>query len=157
MPPSYVSKSQESQARNFVVDAMLLMNIVGIKFFEEKNNSLRRRLLEGTRKKAKAINYLKATGVVLGENVYYCSNATNHGSFFVDVDKHVADECKWTPIINNVAEKKLYVAFIPAGMIEGIKVRSDTDKYTIRFKASDYTIKRINLCLRTFAIQEIGY
>ena len=54
---------------------MLRMNVVGIKIFEDTNTILRNRLINGTRKKTEAIEYLESNGAVLGNHVYYCSNA----------------------------------------------------------------------------------
>ena len=155
--PAYASQSQESDARKFVGNAMLLMNIVGIKFFEEKYTSLRRRLCEGTRRKSDAINYLKDIGTILGDHVYYCSNATNRNTFAVDVDRNVADKCIWTLIANNVSNKTLTVMNIPAGLLDGIRIRQDTNKYALKFGASDFTTKVTHLCIAEFVIQRIEY
>lgn len=45
---------------------MILMDIVGIKIFEEKDTELRKTLESGTRKKTEAIEYLESNGAVLG-------------------------------------------------------------------------------------------
>lgn len=154
---AYEQATQARKATILIDNAILLMNVIGIRFFEEENAKLRRRLLEATRKKTEAIKYLKNIGVVLGENVYYCSNATKHNSFSVDVDKDVADGNKWTLIINNTTEKKLCIAHIPAGKLEGVTVRGDTNKYEVKFHATDLTIRKTNLNLKDFTIQEIRY
>ena len=62
--PAEVDSFQKSEALEFIEDAMILMDIVGIKIFEEKDTELRKTLESGTRKKTEAIEYLESNGAV---------------------------------------------------------------------------------------------
>ena len=78
--PAEVDSFQKSEALEFIEDAMILMDIVGIKIFEEKDTELRKTLESGTRKKTEAIEYLESNGAVLGNHVYYCSKQRTNSS-----------------------------------------------------------------------------
>lgn len=136
--PAEVDSFQKSEAAEFIEDAMLLMGIVGIKIFEEKNATLRKRLESGTRKKSEAIEYLESNGTILGKHVYYCSNAKDNRLFAVDVHPEIADKETWNLIANDVTNRVLIVMNIPKGIMGGTNVRDDHDKYTLRFRASDF-------------------
>ena len=74
-----VDSFQKSEAEEFIEGAMLLMNVVGIKIFEDTNTILRNRLINRTRKKkTETIEYLESNDAVLTNHVYYCSNAKDN-------------------------------------------------------------------------------
>lgn len=86
--------------------------------------------------KTEAIEYLESNGAVLGNHVYYCSNANKKFQFAVDVHRNIADEESWTLVVNDVVKRVLYVMNIPAIMLAGTNIMDDHDKYTLRFNAS---------------------
>ena len=46
---------------------------------------------------------------------------------------------------------------IPKGTINGINVRDDHDKYTLRFKASDYYTYKTSISLHEYIVQKVKY
>ena len=58
--------------------------------------------------------------------------------FAVDVHREVADKETWILLANDATNKVLIVMNIPKGTINGTNVRYVHDKYTLRFRASDY-------------------
>ena len=111
----------------------------------------RNRFKESTHKRNKkkdwSNEYLESNGAVLEKHVYYCSNAKDNRLFAVDVHREVADKETYTLVANEVTNKVLIVMNIPKDTINGTNVRDDHDKYTLRFRASDYYTYKTSISL----------
>ena len=132
------------------------MNVVGIHIFEDDNSILRRKLSEGTRRVNEAIELLRTQGVIISQEYHYCSNASDHTMFAVDVDTR-KNEFTWQLIVNNVVDRNIYVFNIPKGILSGIRIRKDTNKYVVRFCATDYKIKGTQIILSHYLTNKIKY
>lgn len=153
---AYVNSFQESEANEFIEEAIILMNVVGIHIFEDDNSILRRKLSEGTRRVNEAIELLRTQGVIISQEYHYCSNASDHTMFAVDVDTR-KNEFSWQLIVNNVVERNIYVFNIPKGILSGIRIRKDTNKYVVRFCSNDYKIKGTQIILSHYLTNKIKY
>ena len=109
------------------------------------------------KKKTEAIEYLESNSAVLGNYVYYCSNAKDNRLFAVDVHREVADKETYTLVANEVTNKVLIVMNIPKGTMNGTNVRDVHDKYTLRFKASDYCKYKTSFSLHEYIVQKVKY
>ena len=109
------------------------------------------------KKKTEAIEYLESNGAVLEKHVYYCSNAKDNSRFAVDVHREVADKETWILLANDATNKVLIVMNIPKGTMNGTNVRDVHDKYTLRFKASDYCKYKTSFSLHEYIVQKVKY
>ena len=75
----------------------------------------------------------------------------------MDIHREVADKETWTLVANDVTNKVLIVMNIPKGTINGINVRDDHDKYTLRFRASDYYTCKTSISLHEYIVQKVKY
>ena len=133
-------------------DAVMLMNIMGMKFFQTSFSLTRELLATGTRRKKEALIVLKNAGIDFGNHPYYASNAKDTNLFAVDVDTEVVKEANWCLICNDTRTRKLILFRVPVGAItakennqSGIKVRRDTMKMTVRLDSVSF--KDVNTCI----------
>ena len=123
------------------------MNVVGIKIFEDTNTILRNRLRNGTRKKdwSHWISGIK-----------WCSPRKLCLLLF-QRKGHSCVCYAYTLVANEVTNKVLIVMNISKGTINGINVRDDHDKYTLRFRASDYYTYKTSISLHEYIVQKVKY
>ncbi len=133
-------------------DAVMLMNILGMKFFQTSFSLTRESLAMGTRRKREALLILKNAGIDFGKHPYYASNSSDTTLFAVDVDTDIVNKSDWCLICNDTRTRKLIVFRVPAGAIplkennqSGIKVRRDTMKMTVRLDSVSF--KDVNTCI----------
>ena len=77
--------------------------------------------------------------------------------FAVDVHREVADKETWILLANDATNKVLIVMNIPKGTINGTNVRYVHDKYTLRFRASDYYTYKTSISLHEYIVQKVKY
>ena len=75
----------------------------------------------------------------------------------MDVHREVADKETWPLVANKGTNKVLIVMNIPKGTINGTNVRDVHDKYTLRFKASDYCKYKTSFSLHEYIVQKVKY
>ena len=79
-------------------------------------------------------------------------NAKDNRLFAVDVHREVADKETWVLVVNDVTNKVPIVMNIPKGTMNGTNVRDVYNKYTLRFRASDYYTYKTSISLHEYIV-----
>ena len=146
--PIKVDRFREVFLRQYLDEALFLMEFVGISVFVDKPTAkenprttrvdltdVHNRLAFGTRSKVLAIQYATEHGAEVSAHANYAVRAKNRPEFFLNPQKHMLER-DWTLVLNDNEKYELIVLRIPPHSLEigdinssGLMLRKDKREY----------------------------
>ncbi len=169
-----VDRFREVYLRQYLDEALFLMQLIGITVFTESKVEARTLLIDsidiktklaiGKRAKNEAISYLSDHGVAVDKTATY-SVLSDDGSYFWANPQKSLLEKEWDLILNNTIKKELIVMRISAYTLKlasdvngGLFVRADkTDLIDLKLDSGSFEDRRSGVNFESFIVNRVSY